>query len=349
MDEQGLLAARILDSGTRALAAGAVLRQRERGAALPDEAFDDWCGEVEQHLRQLAEALAAARVELLVDHVEWTKVAYASRGLGWEVLAGALDALADELDEELPAPLAARSREFVEAARTAGERAPVTAGSLLAGPAPQVDRSRKFLLALLEAQTETAIGIVETALDEGLSAADVQQYVIAAAQTEMGRLWQANEVSVAEEHVGSRIVEDVLAAMRRRLPAPPEAGQRVIVASVEGDLHDIAGRMVADAFRWSGWNAIFLGASVPARDLALAMEDFKADVLALSVSLGLYVRTTHELLNELRERLGRRICVVVGGRPFIRVPDLWQVVGADASAATPDAAVRAAREALTAA
>jgi len=95
-------------------------------------------------------------------------------------------------------------------------------------------------------------------------------------------------------------------------------------------LHDIGLRVVADRYEMDGWHAILLGANTPAPDVVRAVWDHRAELVAVSAHLGLHVRATARLVAAVREGApGTR--VVVGGHPFTLVPDLWRVVGADAS------------------
>ena len=113
----------------------------------------------------------------------------------------------------------------------------------------------------------------------------------------------------------------------------------MLTASVSGNLHDIGARIVADHFEMEGWRSLFLGANTPVGDLVQAVEDFEPDLVALSVGLASHVRATAETIAALRERFPDRP-ILVGGRPFELVPDLWKDVGADGCAADAAAAVQ---------
>ena len=69
----------------------------------------------------------------------------------------------------------------------------------------------------------------------GVSIVDLHQFVITRVQAEIGRMWQIGDLGVAEEHLGSRIIEEVLMVLRRRMPHKPANGRTVIVASSPGN------------------------------------------------------------------------------------------------------------------
>ena len=98
----------------------------------------------------------------------------------------------------------------------------------------------------------------------------------------------------------------------------------------------------------AGWEPVHLGANMPAADVTLALEDFAADLLAISGTLVLHVTSTAEMIAAVRAALpDRNVPVLVGGGPFAVVDDLWQVVGADGCARDASQAVRAAEQLLS--
>lgn len=342
MDARGVFLAELIEAGQKSLAAGAVVRQTGDAAraSAGRAGFAPLLQETEVRLRHVAEALAAGRPQLLVEHVRWARIAYAARGVPEAVLESNLTAVEDELCEELPASDAERVRETLAAGLAELRGAPPELPSLLTDAGPHAALARRFLLALLEGRRGDAVALALEALDGGLGIAEVHDEIVTRAQAEVGRLWQLGEVGVGEEHLGSRIVEDVLAALRQRMPAPPPDAPRVLVAGLCGELHDIGARMVADRLGLAGWNALFLGANTPAADLLACVRELRPDLLALSLSLALHVRATAALVAAVRAELGGDAPpVLVGGAVFAAVPDLWRAIGADAGAASAAEAV----------
>jgi methanogenic corrinoid protein MtbC1 len=190
----------------------------------------------------------------------------------------------------------------------------------------------RFLLALLEGRKRDALALVLAAAETGTSIPDLHQDVLARVQAEIGWMWQAGEIHAGEEHLGTRIIEEALVLLRARLPRRDPVGRSVLVASIEGNLHDIGARIVADRFELEGWTVHFLGANVPTPDLVRSVQDLSADVLALSVELGLSARATARAIDAVHANPGPRVPILVGGLLFDSVPGLWRTVGADAHA-----------------
>lgn len=348
MNEQGAFVAALLDSSRRAYAAGAVLRLQEEAPEVFEAAgvgFNELVADAQLRLEHLAEALACGRTEIFALDVAWLASTYAARHLPLTLLEQTLSALKEELEESLPADAADICRPYLVAGIRRAAEAPPAPDSLLDAEEPLVDVARRFVLAVLEGDRAQAESIVLEALDGGASIPDLHLHVILKAQMEVGRMWQTGEVHVGGEHFGSRIVEDVLAQMRARMPRAASTGRTVLIASVAGNLHDIGPRIVADHFEMSGWRAIFLGANMPATDLVQAVADFEPDVVALSAGLGINVRAVAQAVEAVRSAFPA-VPVLVGGRPFALVDDLWKDVGADGCAPEAAAAVERARALL---
>jgi methanogenic corrinoid protein MtbC1 len=342
MDDKGLFVAALLDASSKSLAAGTVVRAQER---FGDEHVEEWgfqrlVDDTRARIENLGESLAVGRPELMRLDVEWLKTTYASRGISPEPVERTLGCLREELVEKLPDDAGEMAASYLDGALEACKAPVQEAPSLLEGDSEETELVRRFLLAVLEGRRTDAERIVIDALESPRNVAELHADVIGVAQAEMGRMWQVGEVHTAEEHLGSRIVEEVLVLLRSRMPRSDANGHTVLVASIPGNQHDIGARIVSDHFEMAGWRSIFLGADTPAEDMLQAVVDFEVDLLALSVGLGLGLRTTARLAAEARARSEGRVPVLVGGRPFTALPDLWKAVGADASAPDAPGAVR---------
>lgn len=331
MDARGEFAAALLDASARALAAGAAARFRSGAeGGIGGTPFGELVAEATARLTSLAEALATGRPEVWRLDVEWLRETHVARGVPACRLPGVLAGLRDELAEALPAGARERACVLLEEsiAGLAEARPPAAIPR-----APDGELARALLGASLAGRRAEAERVAAGALAAGASVAELHA-ALERVQAELGRRWQAGEIGVAEEHLGSRVTEAVLHLVRERAPRAQERGRTALTASVAGNLHDIGARMVADRFELAGWRSLFLGADTPAGDLGRALEDLGPDLVALSVGLGTQLRAAAGLVAAVRARTAA--VVLVGGRPFRAIPDLWRDVGADGAA--PDAA-----------
>lgn len=337
MHKQGQFAAALLRSARRAHAAGTGLRFAERHPQLAErfdaKSFGDQRAHAEGLIDHLAVALECDRSTLFEMQVGWLKSAFAANDVPVEVLKGTLEALREEVTEELPLEAATRARTVCDQALATFDSAPSSIPDHIAPDKPHAALAKAYLLALLEARREDAIALATKALDDGLGVPDLHRHVLGAAQIEIGRMWQRGEIHVAEEHIASRTTEQVLALVGARLQRAPRLKKRILVTSANGDLHDIGLKMVSQQLEMGGFDTIYLGASTPGADAVRALVDFRIDAIAISAKLVLHVPPCAELVAAVRASpAGATLPILVGGPPFVAVPDLWQVVGADAAA-----------------
>jgi len=151
-----------------------------------------------------------------------------------------------------------------------------------------------------------------------LGATAFLQVVAAPLLERIGEGWESGEVSPAQEHFASDLIEQVLHSLtgtsseQSNLPC-------VVVATLPGERHGLGGRLAAAAAVGEGWRAVYLGVDLPVVDMARAASSITADVVAISVvSLGRGAEVAAGL-TELRALLPRGIEIIVGGRGVVEL------------------------------
>jgi methanogenic corrinoid protein MtbC1 len=204
-----------------------------------------------------------------------------------------------------------------------------------------------YLAAQLHGNRREALRLViEEALARGASALDVGLEVIQEAQREIGRLWQANSITIAEEHMATAISNVAHAHLYDHAEREPANGKKVLVACVEGELHDFPARLVADALDLAGFEVRYLGANVPTDGLLAILEQGKPDLLALSVTMTFNVPSLRNATERVRESTNRRLPIAVGGGACSWMQALAGELEADATARDARELVIAARRLL---
>jgi methanogenic corrinoid protein MtbC1 len=128
-----------------------------------------------------------------------------------------------------------------------------------------------------------------------------------------------------------------------RIFATARVGRCLVATCVGDELHEIGVRMVADLFEMAGWDSYYLGANTPVQGVLQALQERRADVLAISATLTMHVGQVRELIERVRAtEVGRRTAILVGGYPFLLSPELWRRVTADGFAPDAEQAVQVA-------
>ena len=166
-------------------------------------------------------------------------------------------------------------------------------------PSPS-DGFERFLGSLIHGDEPACALMIEQKLDSRISVLDLYQELFQPALYRIGDLWAANRLSVATEHMATAITEGLMNSLYPRLVSRNRCGRRVVMAPVEGELHQVGAKMAADVFEMHGWDCLFLGGGQPTDRLLSEMQDVKPDMLGLSFSVFYHRDILQRMLTRIR-------------------------------------------------
>ena len=149
-----------------------------------------------------------------------------------------------------------------------------------------------------------------TAAQLGVSA--FLESVAAPLLRQVGDEWHAGRMTPAQEHLASSVLHDIIVETMRTF-SKANGAPRVLVATAAGDRHAVGAALVGAAAAVEGWSVLYLGADLPAAEIADAARAAAVRVVALSV---VYVDDRARMLGELRairSRLPREVTLIAGG------------------------------------
>lgn len=297
------------------------------------------------HLEFLRPVLEFGLLQPMVDYLRWLKSVLVARAVPDEHLALSLDWLSEFYVAKLSIEHGAIVAEALRAVRTQFEQ---EGGSPLETPAlahAAWPEAAGFEAALLAGNQMEALALLTRCLDRGQSLVDVELHVIQPTMYHIGEQWQANTVSVAQEHMASAIVQSVMTIGLMRSTPRATANRRILLACVAGNNHTIGLRMVADAFQLDGWEVQYAGANVPAAAIVRHVVDWKPHLVGLSVSFPQQFPEVKLVIGQLEARLGMaRPAVIVGGLAINNFAPLADMLHADGGGAdSAEAVTRATR------
>lgn len=282
--------------------------------------------DAEYHLAFLAGALETSSIAAFEDYARWTARVMAARGISVNFLQENLLQIAAALAQRLPEPDSSTVRRYLE-------RGAVCAAESAGGGGNEADlplSTRLFLQAILQGHRTAALGIAREVLRSGAAVLDLYADVIQESLYAVGRLWETNRITVAEEHLATAVTQSVLAQLYPELPRPEAERGTAVISGVEGELHQIGANLVADTLEAAGWTVRFLGTNVPPTTIVQLAQDCQAELVGLSVTMLFNVPQARRLIAGLRTDAGRAVPkVLVGGGAFRANPDLWRQIGAD--------------------
>jgi methanogenic corrinoid protein MtbC1 len=190
-----------------------------------------------------------------------------------------------------------------------------------------------YLAALKAGDRRRALSVVDDARAAGVELRALYLEVFQPALREVGRLWQENEMTVAQEHLATAITEIAMAKLQGEFAMTPRGDLTVLAACADSELHAVGLRMVCDLLELRGWDATYLGASVPSEGLGAMVRERRPAVIALSASTSPYVPRVRAMIRAVREASSVPApFILVGGRPFLENAMLAQDIGADSYA-----------------
>ncbi len=208
--------------------------------------------------------------------------------------------------------------------------------------------ARRYLETLLDGDRRSASQMILDAVENGANIKRIYLEVFQWSQMEIGRRWQHNEVTVAQEHFCSAATQMIMSQLYPQIFATEKRGLTLVAGCVGGELHEIGVRMVADLFELEGWDAYYLGANTPMPTILETLEERRPDILGLSATMHYHVPKVRRIVDAVRDAaLAKTPRVIVGGYSFQNTPMLWKKVGADGFAKDAQEAVAVAHRLLT--
>lgn len=344
MNSKNSFIAELIESSAGAYAsyAAQLLLERRPEAAerFGTDPFAGWRDHLRGRLYELAASIETDEPRIFANRVAWTRQAFEARGVPIEDVREALGCLREVLEEKLPERNRIDLSAYFEPAEEALEGFPMDGVTPLRADTPGGRIAAEYLLAVLEGDRHRASRVVLDAIPDRITVEQAYREVLVPAEIELGRMWHLNELTVGEELFATSVTEMVIAQLYALIDRKPWNGKVLLASPTETNRHGIGIRIISDFFEMEGWRVILLDQPLPGLEFAQTCKTFKADVVALSASMSVHLRSAMHLIQAVRSEPGlEHVKVLVGGMAFMDSDDLWQRVGADGYASSPETAL----------
>jgi corrinoid protein of di/trimethylamine methyltransferase len=185
---------------------------------------------------------------------------------------------------------------------------------------------------ILDGDEELAKELAEAALRENLDLTRVMNEGFLSGIQEVGELYQSGEFFLPELVCSADAMKAALEILTPALKSSSNsagmAKGHVVIATVEGDVHDIGKKIVAAMLTAAGYDVYDLGIDVPAEKILDIVEKRKPEILGLSALLTTTMQEQKNIIALLEERNMRdQVKVIIGGAP---VSSRWsEIIRAD--------------------
>src|SRR5271165_4339364 len=137
--------------------------------------------------------------------------------------------------------------------------------------------------AILSGDSKATQALVSSALEQGSSPIELLNRWMIPAMDEVGRLFESGDYFVPEMLLSGRAMRAGMGILKPKLTSSgaPSMG-RVVIGTVQGDLHDIGKNLVASMLEGSGFEVIDLGTDVSPDKFVAAVQQHNPQVLCMS-------------------------------------------------------------------
>jgi 5-methyltetrahydrofolate--homocysteine methyltransferase len=189
--------------------------------------------------------------------------------------------------------------------RTAGKREKVKAADM-----PLDERLANYII---EGTRDGLIADLDLKRAEGAAPLDIINGPLMAGMSEVGRLFNNNELIVAEVLQSAEAMKAAVGHLEQFMEKADSASRgKVLLATVKGDVHDIGKNLVEIILANNGYSVVNLGIKVPPDVLIQAYNEHQPDAIGLS---GLLVKSTQQMVitaSDLKAA-GINVPLLVGG------------------------------------
>lgn len=203
----------------------------------------------------------------------------------------------------------------------------------------------KMSEAIVAGDRDAARALAEDAVRSGLDLLEVVERGYVPGIQKVGELWEQGEYFLPELISSAEAMKAAMAVLDpalNRLNLGARIGGKVVIGTIEGDIHDIGKNLVASMLQAGGFEVFDLGADVKLERFIDKAEEVGAGMICLSALLTTTMMNQRRFIALLRDRgLRDKYKVLVGGAPASRK---WaEEIGADGYAENAVAAVKLAK------
>jgi len=179
-----------------------------------------------------------------------------------------------------------------------------------------VSSSEEFVNAILELEEEKALKIAREKLEAGEDPLKILDDLKVAAE-KVGEKYEKGEFFVADLVMAGEIMKEVSELVRPKLKELGKAREpvgKLVIGTVEGDIHDIGKNIAVTMAEASGFEVIDLGVDVPPQKFVEAIKQHNPEVVGMSGLLTLAIESMKKTVDAIKEAgLRDKVKIIIGG------------------------------------
>jgi len=199
--------------------------------------------------------------------------------------------------------------------------------------------------AVIEYDMENMGNLAKEALDHGMNPLQGIEQGLAAGIREVGQKFGAGELFLPELVMAAEAMRAGVAILEPHVPqgASARVTHKVVLATVQDDIHEIGKNLVATMLTASGFDVIDMGVNQPSEAILKKAADEKAEIVGVSALMTTSMPRMKELITHAQTKGVRtKEKFVVGGAPVTE--QYAKEIGSDGTAGDASGAVRLAQK-----
>jgi len=184
---------------------------------------------------------------------------------------------------------------------------------------------------IIDGEAEVAADLAKQALDEGMNPLEAITKGYMPGVNDVGDSFACGNVFLPELVMAGEAMKAAIAVLEpelKRQGTSREILGKVVLATVEGDIHEIGKSLVGTMLTAAGFEVYDLGVNVPADKIMAKVEEVDADIVGLSALLTTTMVRQKEVIEAMDKKgLRNKTRVMVGGAPV--TSDWVQKIEAD--------------------
>lgn len=287
--------------------------------------------DIAHNLTYLSEALQAFDQTLFLHYLGWLNTLLVSRAVPTADLIQSLFCTKAVLRKYLSQELNLLAEEYLSLGIDLLRKTdPLLRSSLESEEQFLIPERDHYLHLLLQSKRHEAYQFILKLRADRLPLQDIYLHIFQASQYEIGRLWQENKITVAQEHYCTAVTQSIMNLLLPDIFMTRKHGLKMLACCTEGELHELGLRMVTDFFELDGWDTYFIGANTPFETTLDLIRTQRIDLVAISTTMTYNIGKVRHAIERIRSSLFHAdLKIIVGGFPFRTSPGLWKQVGAD--------------------
>jgi trimethylamine corrinoid protein len=179
---------------------------------------------------------------------------------------------------------------------------------------------KQMAQSILDGEEDVAAELAQKALEAGIDPLQAITDGYMPGVNEVGNSFACGQAFLPELVMAGEAMKSAIAVLEPAMKAAGTSRQilgKVVLATVEGDIHEIGKSLVGTMLTSSGFEVYDLGVDVSTTDILAKAEEVGADIVGLSALLTTTMVKQKEVIDEITKR-GIKVKVMVGGAPVTR-------------------------------